>query len=106
VECKRILAANPFNHIHSEDDGDGKDNEAAAPSITDYRLWLAAISAIVIISLCGIFGVLVIPIMQKVFYQHLIQFLVALAIGSMLGDALLHLIPHALAPGSAGKYKS
>jgi len=45
-----------------------------------------AISAIVVISLCGIFGVLVIPIMQKVFYQHLIQFLVALAIGSMLGD--------------------
>ena len=101
VECKRILAANPHDDIHSEDDG-SKNNEAA-PSIKDYRLWLAAISSIVVISLCGIFGVLVIPIMQKVFYQHLIQFLVALAIGSMLGDALLHLIPHALAPGSAGK---
>ena len=59
-------------------------------------LWLAATAAIVIISLCGIFGVLVIPIMQKVFYQHLIQFLVALAIGTLSGDALLHLYPHAL----------
>ena len=47
-------------------------------------LWLASTAAIIIISLCGIFGVLVIPIMQKVFYQHLIQFLVALAIGKFL----------------------
>ena len=47
-------------------------------------LWLASTAAIIIISLCGIFGVLVIPIMQKVFYQHLIQFLVALAIGKLL----------------------
>ena len=59
-------------------------------------LWLASTAAIFIISLCGIFGVLVIPIMQKVFYQHLIQFLVALAIGTLCGDALLHLYPHAL----------
>ena len=30
------------------------------------------------------------------FYKHLIQFLVALAVGTMAGDALLHLYPHAL----------
>merc|ERR1711874_677939 len=52
--------------------------------------------SIVAISLCGVFGVMVVPIMQKVFYQHLIQFLVALAIGTLAGDALLHLCPHAL----------
>ena len=44
-----------------------------APSIGDVRLWLAGVTSIVVISLCGIFGVLVVPIMQKVFYQHLIQ---------------------------------
>jgi len=81
------LGLNIPKEIHS-------DEEAPLP-IRDYRLWLSATVAIVIISLFGIFGVMVVPMMQKVFYQHLIQFLVALAIGSMLGDAFLHLIPHA-----------
>ena len=97
-ECKRILS----DHIHSDHNNNNKDHVDEHVSIKDFRLWAAAISSIVVISLCGIFGVLVIPIMQKVFYQHLIQFLVALAIGSMLGDALLHLIPHALSPPSPG----
>ena len=30
------------------------------------RIWLAALASILVISLCGIFGVLIIPIMQKV----------------------------------------
>ena len=33
--------------------------------------------------------------MQRVLYQHLIQFLIALAVGTLAGDALLHLLPHA-----------
>ncbi|ELT90758.1 hypothetical protein CAPTEDRAFT_18141 [Capitella teleta] len=37
--------------------------------------------------------------MDKVFYNHLLQFLVALAIGTLTGDALLHLLPHAISPG-------
>ena len=63
--------------------------------VHDYQTWLAASGSILLISLCGIFGILVIPIMQRVFYQHLIQFLIALAVGTLAGDALLHLLPHA-----------
>ena len=57
-------------------------------------VWGLSILAVIIISLVGLLGVAVIPIMQKVFYNHLLQFLVALAVGALSGDAMLHLIPH------------
>jgi hypothetical protein len=34
--------------------------------LSNYKVWLAGSGAIAIISICGIFGVLVIPIMHKV----------------------------------------
>ncbi|XP_035222159.1 zinc transporter ZIP10-like [Stegodyphus dumicola] len=61
--------------------------------------WLYASLAVIIISLCGLFSVAVIPIMQKWFYHTLLQFLVGLAIGSLSGDGLLHLMPHAILDG-------
>merc|ERR1719427_571790 len=80
---------------HVQHDGD-HDN------IVDYRTWLAASGSILLISLCGVFGVLVVPIMQKMYYQYLVQFLVAMAVGSLVGDALIHLLPHALLPDDHG----
>ena len=59
-------------------------------------VWLYSFLAVVVISACGILGLAVIPIMQKKFYQQLLQFLVALAVGTLAGDALLHLLPHAM----------
>jgi hypothetical protein len=63
-------------------------------------VWLYSTLAIIIVSLCGLFGVAVIPIMEKHFYHHVLQFLVALAVGTLAGDALLHLLPHAMMPAS------
>lgn len=50
--------------------------------------------SIIIASLCGLLGVAVIPCMERRYYQHVLQFFVALAVGTLAGDALLHLLPH------------
>ncbi|KAK6620161.1 hypothetical protein RUM44_006562 [Polyplax serrata] len=62
----------------------------------DTSVWLYAVISVVLVSLCGLLGALVIPVMGYASYQHLLQFLVALAVGTLCGDALLHLIPHAM----------
>lgn len=61
-------------------------------------VWLYSTLSIIGVSLCGLFGVAVIPIMEKRFYHQVLQFLVALAVGTLAGDALLHLLPHAMMP--------
>lgn len=61
-----------------------------------FSVWLYAIISVLGVSLVGLLGVAVIPCMDRHFYQHIIQFLVALAVGTLAGDALLHLLPHAM----------
>lgn len=63
-------------------------------------VWLYSTLSIIGVSLCGLLGVAVIPFMEKHFYHHILQFLVALAVGTLAGDALLHLLPHAMMPTS------
>ncbi|XP_034191916.2 zinc transporter foi [Osmia lignaria lignaria] len=60
------------------------------------QVWAYSTISILIISLCGLLGVAVIPFMGKVYYHQLLQFLVALAVGTLCGDALIHLLPHAM----------
>ncbi|XP_076293184.1 zinc transporter foi [Lasioglossum baleicum] len=62
------------------------------------QVWAYSLISILIISLCGLFGVAVIPFMGKIYYHQLLQFLVALAVGTLCGDALIHLLPHAMMP--------
>lgn len=50
--------------------------------------------AILIASLCGLLAVAVIPCMESDYYHYLLQFFVALGVGTLAGDALLHLFPH------------
>ena len=47
-----------------------------------------------VISLVGLAAVGAVPLMRHVAYNHVLQFLVAMAVGSLTGDALLHLLPH------------
>ncbi|XP_054722571.1 zinc transporter foi-like [Uloborus diversus] len=80
------------NIISCRDKADSSSGDGHA----DEDEWLYASLAVVAISLCGLISVAVIPIMQKWFYQTLLQFLVGLAVGSLSGDGLLHLMPHAI----------
>ena len=84
-----VIEDGELNHDHNHAEIRNRHNIGS-------NIWLASAGSIAFIVVCDVFAVLLVPLMQKVFYQHIIQFLIALAIGSLLGDAILHLIPHAL----------
>ncbi|XP_053507044.1 zinc transporter ZIP6 isoform X2 [Ictalurus furcatus] len=56
--------------------------------------WIGGFLSITIISLLALVGGILIPLINKVCFNFLLSFLVALAVGTLSGDALLHLIPH------------
>ncbi|XP_054877780.1 zinc transporter ZIP6-like [Poeciliopsis prolifica] len=56
--------------------------------------WVGGFVSITVISMLSLLGVLLIPLMNRVFFKFLLSFLVALAVGTLSGDAFLHLIPH------------
>ena len=79
------------HHDHREDHNPDDIESSEVSPARDYVTWLAAggkiegflilcfvdqfptSGSITLISLCGVFGILVVPIMQRVLYQHLIQ---------------------------------
>ncbi|XP_047187930.1 zinc transporter ZIP6 isoform X2 [Scophthalmus maximus] len=74
-------------HDHSERNGGESDKNIATA-------WAGGFISITIISLLSLLGVVLIPLMNRVFFKFLLSFLVALAVGTLSGDAFLHLIPH------------
>uniref|UniRef100_A0A3B3Z3A7 Zinc transporter ZIP6 n=1 Tax=Poecilia mexicana TaxID=48701 RepID=A0A3B3Z3A7_9TELE len=56
--------------------------------------WVGGFVSITVISALSLLGVLLIPLMNRVFFKFLLSFLVALAVGTLSGDAFLHLLPH------------
>lgn len=58
------------------------------------QLWLETLGAVLIISLAPFFLLCLVPDLNK--HHKLLKILLAFAAGGLLGDAFLHLIPHAL----------
>ncbi|XP_029450570.1 zinc transporter ZIP5 isoform X2 [Rhinatrema bivittatum] len=51
--------------------------------------------AVTLISVPSILAVVLVPFLSRALLRSLLTFLVALAVGTLCGDALLHLLPHA-----------
>ncbi|XP_060793283.1 zinc transporter ZIP10 [Neoarius graeffei] len=63
-------------------------------SQTSAWIWLWGFVSITVISLLSLLGVVLVPILNQSCFKFLLTFLVALAVGTLSGDALLHLLPH------------
>ncbi|XP_027008265.2 zinc transporter ZIP10 [Tachysurus fulvidraco] len=61
---------------------------------TSAWVWVCGFVSITVISLLSLLGVVLVPILNQSCFKFLLTFLVALAVGTLSGDALLHLLPH------------
>ena len=66
-----------------------------------WRLWLAALLSTALISAAPFFILFFIPLDNAQEHESLLKTLLSFASGGLLGDAFLHLIPHALSPHHA-----
>ena len=66
-----------------------------------WRLWLAALLSTALISAAPFFILFFIPLDNAKEHESLLKVLLSFASGGLLGDAFLHLIPHALSPHHA-----
>uniref|UniRef100_A0A1I8G7C8 Zinc transporter foi n=1 Tax=Macrostomum lignano TaxID=282301 RepID=A0A1I8G7C8_9PLAT len=91
------IGANPAGGADSANSsGNGTDLHDDEAGFAKPKVWLVSFVSILIISLVGLAGVAVVPLVRSTYYNHFIQYLVALAVGSLTGDAMLHLLPHAI----------
>ncbi|XP_049289123.1 metal cation symporter ZIP14 [Anopheles funestus] len=68
------------------------------------QAWIYASACVLIISLCGLVGVAMVPLAKSIAYDDILRFLIALGVGTLCGDALMHLLPHALLPHDDGEH--
>ncbi|CAH0404876.1 unnamed protein product [Chilo suppressalis] len=79
-----------------------KKEKAKKTNESDYDLYVKALSSTIFISIVPFFILFFIPIDGTVEKQPLLKILLSFASGGLLGDAFLHLIPHALVPLEQG----
>ena len=95
-------------HDDQHDDLEEEAEEAVAAAVGQlgarlgsipHTTWLAGFSSIAVISLVGLLTVGIIPMLRGPHQDSALQLLVSLAVGTLVGDALMHLLPHALQTG-------
>ncbi|XP_066543284.1 zinc transporter Slc39a7 [Amia ocellicauda] len=93
------------SHSHSEPHSHSHGGERVKREVEEKRtsveLWTQAIVATLLISAAPFFILFLIPVQSNTDqHQSLLKILLSFASGGLLGDAFLHLIPHALEPHS------
>ncbi|XP_054826860.1 zinc transporter ZIP10 isoform X3 [Eublepharis macularius] len=93
-QIDRRLCIEHDDDLVIEDLSKGKNASLARMNKTGASAWICGLISITVISLLSLLGVILIPIINQGCFKFLLTFLVALAVGTMSGDALLHLLPH------------
>ncbi|RDD41650.1 Zinc transporter ZIP12 [Trichoplax sp. H2] len=71
-------------------------NTTISNSPTTAEVWGYTMLAVTVVTLSSVAGVLTIPCMGNSAIRYVVAYLIGLAVGSLVGDAILHLIPHSL----------
>ncbi|XP_018538680.1 zinc transporter ZIP10 [Lates calcarifer] len=90
-----------IRHYHQMD----VEQEVLEP-VSSVWVWVWGFVSITIISLLSLLGVVLVPILNQSCFKFLLTFLVALAVGTLSGDALLHLLPHSQGQHDHGEHGS
>ncbi|PIK62403.1 putative zinc transporter SLC39A7-like isoform X3 [Apostichopus japonicus] len=92
----------PHHHDHSHEHTHKHTEEPVVKDL--YRVWYEAIGATVLISAAPFLILFIIPLdKDKPGQEKLLKVLLSFASGGLLGDAFLHLIPHAISPHAIGE---
>lgn len=84
--CFHLFASDHHEHYHSKQPEDSQ------------TIWLYALLSTTLISAAPFFILFIIPLRNAHEHSSLLKVLLSFTAGGLLGDAFLHLIPHALHP--------
>ncbi|XP_070200088.1 metal cation symporter ZIP14-like [Littorina saxatilis] len=85
--------------------GDGSDNATLTQRPSASAVWGYSFLMVTLINLCSLTGIMVLPCMKSSMYKVILMFMVALAVGTLVGSGVLVLIPEAFELSSVGRSK-